>query len=120
MFKVSLSNMIGKGRRTVPADEIMSSRGTMPMASDACVQCGTCAGNCPSNAIMIDDGWKVDLGKCIFCMDCAMVCPQDAISEKDAPDYALSREDLVFGLGTIPGPWRSLWTPRRGRCSKGP
>ena len=103
MFKVSLANMIGKGRRTVPADEIMSSRGTMPMASDACVQCGTCAGNCPSNAIMIDDGWKVDLGKCIFCMDCAMVCPQDAISEEDAPDYALSREDLVFGPEDDPG-----------------
>ena len=29
-----------------------------------------------------------------------MVCPADAIAEVPAPDYALSREDLVVSRGT--------------------
>lgn len=100
MFRTSLSNMIGKGRQTIRADDIMSSRGTMPMADDSCKGCGVCVRNCPSKAITIDDGWHVDLGKCIFCMDCTMVCPSKAISEAEAPDYALVRSDLVVGKDT--------------------
>ena len=101
MFATSLTNLAGKNRNTVPADDIMEDRGTMPMASDACTGCGTCASNCPSSAIAVDGSdWSVDLGRCIFCMDCAMVCPSDAISEVEAPDYALDRKDLVIHRGT--------------------
>ena len=101
MFATSLSNLAGRNRNRVPADSILKDRGTMPMASDSCTGCGTCAGNCPTAAITIDgDGWSVDLGKCIFCMDCAMVCPSKAISETDSPDYALDRGDLVVHRGT--------------------
>lgn len=100
MFKASLSNLIGKGRNTVPADGIMSVREKMPMVSGDCRACGSCRDNCPTGAISLDGGWKVDLGRCIFCMDCSMVCPSACISEADAPDYALDRTDLVVGPDT--------------------
>ena len=96
-----MSNLLGKRRSTVPPEEMMSSRETMPMASDACTGCGTCTDNCPTRAITISDGgWTLDLGRCLFCMDCAMVCLEEAISEVPAPDYALRREDLVVDRET--------------------
>lgn len=96
MFSTSMSNLLGRGRNTESRDDITSSRETMPMASVECIGCGSCIANCPTKAISIDDGrWSVDLGKCLFCMDCKMVCPRDAIDEVPAPDYALSREELV-------------------------
>lgn len=101
MYSVSISNLLGKGRRTEDRGSIMGSRGTMPMASDGCVGCGSCAGNCPTGAIAVrEGGWTLDLGRCIFCMDCAMVCPEGAVEEVPAPDYALTREELVVDRDT--------------------
>lgn len=100
MFNRSLSNLIAGDRNTEPASVVLEGREGMPMASSSCKGCGRCAGNCPTGAIAIDDGWKVDLGRCIFCMDCAMVCPDGCIEEAPAPDYTLTREGLVIGRGT--------------------
>lgn len=102
MFGICMSNMASRGRNTEPSEAIMSDRETMPMATGDCRGCGRCADNCPTCAISIDDGWKVDLGRCIFCMDCAMVCCNGAIEEVPAPDYALSRQELVVGPGIDP------------------
>ena len=100
MFNRSLSNLIAGDRNTEPTSVVLEAREGMPMASSSCKGCGRCAGNCPTRAITIDDGWKVDLGRCIFCMDCAMVCPDGCIGETPAPDYSLTREGLVIGRGT--------------------
>ena len=97
------SNLTSWDRCTEPKSVITEEREGMPMASSDCKGCGRCAGNCPTKAIIIDDGWKVDLGKCIFCMDCAMVCPEGCISEADAPDYALTREELIVSRDTVVG-----------------
>ncbi len=94
--------MASKGRNTESSEEMMGRRDSMPMAVGDCRGCGRCADNCPTGAIAIDDGWRVDLGKCIFCMDCAMVCANGAIEEVPAPDYALTREELVVGPGSDP------------------
>lgn len=95
MFNRSLSNTVSRDRNTEPKDVILDGRETMPMASASCNMCGACADNCPTKAITITDRWTLDLGKCIFCMDCSMVCPDDNITETDAPDYTLSREELI-------------------------
>ena len=95
------SNLTNWDRCTEPKPVIMEEREGMPMASSDCKGCGRCAGNCPTKAIIIEDGWKVDLGKCIFCMDCAMVCPEGCISEADAPDYALTRDELIVSRDTV-------------------
>ena len=51
--------------------------------SDACVSCGTCAGECPVGAISEGDGqYVIDADSCISCGTCAGVCPTGAIEEE--------------------------------------
>ncbi len=99
-MNTSLSNLVARARDTEPIDTVMEGSEHMPMADASCKGCGVCASNCPTGAISVDDGWRVDLGRCLFCMDCAMVCPDNCIGEAIAPDYALSREELVVDRGT--------------------
>ena len=50
--------------------------------NDSCVSCGTCAGECPVNAISQGDGqYVIDADTCISCGTCAGVCPTGAINE---------------------------------------
>ena len=48
--------------------------------TDACVSCGTCAPECPVEAISEGDG-KYDIAEdaCVECGTCAGVCPTGAI-----------------------------------------
>lgn len=60
--------------------------------------CQACADACPTQAIDVAQGLKVDLGKCLFCAACDEACPTDALSYTN--DYRLAasrREDLVVG-----------------------
>ncbi len=102
-FDKLFSNLIERDRDTESKMTIMDGQETMPMVTEGCKGCGTCADNCPTRAITIDNGWKVDLGKCLFCMDCAMVCPHDLIVSTGAPDYALARDELIVGPDTDVG-----------------
>lgn len=45
-----------------------------------CSGCGTCARECPADAIPVDKPWTTDGQKCITCCRCIQVCPQDARS----------------------------------------
>ena len=47
--------------------------------TDECVSCGTCAGECPVEAISAGDVYVIDPDKCIDCGTCAGVCPSEAI-----------------------------------------
>lgn len=102
MLKRSLRNLVTGDRNTEPIDMMMDDREMMPMASSECTMCGKCSENCPTKAISVDDTWRIDLGRCLFCMDCEMVCPIGCISEIPAPDYTLTREELVFDRDTDP------------------
>jgi Ni,Fe-hydrogenase III small subunit/Pyruvate/2-oxoacid:ferredoxin oxidoreductase delta subunit len=58
--------------------------------------CARCAEACPTGAIDLRDGPRIDLGRCLFCTDCAKACPEGALHY--SPDHRLSvrrREDLV-------------------------
>lgn len=47
---------------------------------NTCISCGTCAGECPVDAISDgDDAYVIDADTCIDCGTCASVCPVDAI-----------------------------------------
>ena len=49
--------------------------------SDDCVSCGSCAAECPVNAISEGDGkYVIDADTCIDCGTCAATCPTGAIS----------------------------------------
>lgn len=47
--------------------------------SDDCVACGTCADECPVEAISAGDKYKIDANLCTDCGTCASVCPVEAI-----------------------------------------
>ena len=49
--------------------------------SDECVSCGTCAGECPVEAITAgDDKYVIDADTCVDCGTCEDACPTGAIS----------------------------------------
>ena len=49
--------------------------------SDECVACGSCAAECPVEAISEGDPtYVIDADKCTDCGSCTEVCPVDAIS----------------------------------------
>ncbi len=51
--------------------------------TDECVACGTCAEECPSEAIYEgEDKYVIDQEKCTECGTCVEVCPTGAIVEK--------------------------------------
>ena len=47
-----------------------------PAASESCVKCGVCAGQCPVGAIPLDDPSQTNNDLCINCMRCVQVCPE--------------------------------------------
>jgi ferredoxin len=51
--------------------------------TDACVNCGACVPECPTEAIVEKDGkHSVDPSKCVSCGACVSGCPTDAIVEE--------------------------------------
>jgi len=49
--------------------------------SDECISCGTCANECPIEAISMGEShYVIDAGSCVDCGACAGSCPVDAIS----------------------------------------
>ncbi|MDO5344133.1 MAG: 4Fe-4S binding protein [Lachnospiraceae bacterium] len=49
--------------------------------SDECVACGTCAEECPAEAIHEGDGkYEIDADACLECGTCEAACPTGAIS----------------------------------------
>ena len=47
--------------------------------SEDCIACGTCIGECPVEAIMEGDIYKIDPEMCTDCGTCADCCPTEAI-----------------------------------------
>ena len=50
--------------------------------TDACVKCGSCADQCPVEAISErEDRYGIDPDVCVSCGSCADQCPAEAIEE---------------------------------------
>lgn len=50
--------------------------------NDTCISCGSCAGECPVDAISQGASqYEIDADACISCGTCAGVCPVSAIEE---------------------------------------
>ena len=51
--------------------------------SDACIQCGACAAECPVSCISGGEGqYVIDEATCIECGNCANVCPVGAPAQE--------------------------------------
>jgi NAD-dependent dihydropyrimidine dehydrogenase PreA subunit len=50
--------------------------------TDECVACGTCAEECPADAIEEGEPYTINEEKCTECGSCVEVCPVEAIIEK--------------------------------------
>ena len=59
--------------------------------------CQPCVEACPTQAITVDGGWQLDLGRCLFCTACVDRCPEHAIQyTRDHRMAVTRRTDLVF------------------------
>ena len=48
--------------------------------TDECLSCGSCAAQCPAEAIDMGDlHYEIDQSKCLECGACAAQCPAEAI-----------------------------------------
>jgi len=50
--------------------------------SEECVACGTCAEECPVEAIQEGEPYVINEEKCTDCGSCSEVCPVEAIVQK--------------------------------------
>ena len=77
--------------------------------------CRDCAEACPTGAIALQGGPRIDLGRCLFCTECVSACPEGALAY--GGDYRLAvreRGELVVGSGQELALARAL----RGRLRK--
>jgi Ni,Fe-hydrogenase III small subunit len=95
----AIKNLFSTKRPAEPLESMREVRPKMPFVSEGCTGCGKCSQVCETKAITLENRWRIDIGKCIMCGDCVDKCEQKAIGWIDAPDYTLSRSDLIFISG---------------------
>lgn len=102
MLGISLARL-RQGHRTIPYPDQVPAlpdrfRGLPVIDTSKCPDgCRACADACPTDAITVDGGFRLDLGRCLFCTECVEACPEGAIRYSQEHRLATrTREDLVY------------------------
>ncbi len=80
-----------------------ATRGHVEIDIEKCIQCGSCARNCPSDSLTVDKqaySWSINRYSCVQCKCCILVCPTKCLTM--GPEYAPSAEEKhidVYALG---------------------
>ena len=100
MLRTAVKNLFSVKRPAEDLAVICGKKMLMPFPDTRCNFCEACAAVCSAGAITVSGSeWKIDLGKCISCRRCMEACAEGSLELTEAPDYVLSREDLVFRSG---------------------
>jgi Ni,Fe-hydrogenase III small subunit/formate hydrogenlyase subunit 6/NADH:ubiquinone oxidoreductase subunit I len=72
-------------------------RGLPALHPERCQEgCAACADACPTEAITLEGGLALDLGRCLFCTACTDACPdQGVVFTEEFRLAASTREDLM-------------------------
>jgi formate hydrogenlyase subunit 6/NADH:ubiquinone oxidoreductase subunit I len=80
---------------TYPDEDHMAYEGSLGMPevdTRSCQLDGSCARECPTQAIVLKDGSVIiDLGLCLFCGECVRACPHSAM--RMSRMYELANKD---------------------------
>jgi len=52
-----------------------------PVVDSSCLACGACQGECPADAIIAGDPYRIDADACSGCGACIDACPTASIYE---------------------------------------
>ena len=74
---------------------------------NVCISCGSCAGECPTEAISAgDNSYVIDADKCISCGTCVRICPQGAQQAESQLKTVQRMLDRGEGYGSGRAPFR--------------
>lgn len=77
------SNLVLPGNRPYKLRSAPATSVPLKTDSNLCIQCGTCAVQCPTNAIPEDNLTDTNPALCISCMHCTTICPVGARKETE-------------------------------------
>lgn len=107
MFEI-LKTRLRQGHRTTsfPVELPMLPdrfRGRPALEASKCRNgCRACADACPTQAIRVDGGLQLDLGRCLFCTACVDACPEGALQHtRDHRMATTQRAALVLTGGEL-------------------
>jgi len=115
MFKI-IQERLRQGQRTMAwpngSPPVLPDRfrGLPVLDQSRCPQgCHECVTACPTDAIRVDNGLELDMGRCLFCTDCMAACPTGAIRFTQEHRLAVRhRDELVVRSGQSFEPARPL------------